>query len=133
MNKNKSKRSIVNKPLSQNCSADENELCSTKEDESECTNKKQKDVNNEVACDVTNYLNVSNVFECGRNNPDVSCERACMATEENEYFTNIIDTLNRYQDCHGQILSSKKLKEAVLCVMDKEEDNIKRNINNDVF
>ena len=46
--------------------------------------KKQKDVNNEVACDVTNYFNVSNLFECERKNPDVSCERACMATEDNE-------------------------------------------------
>ena len=70
-NKKKSKRSIVNKPLSQKFSAKENELGSTKEDESECANKKQKDANNEVACDVTNYFNVSNVFECGRNNPEV--------------------------------------------------------------
>ena len=62
---------------------EENE-CSTKEDESECADKKQKDVKNEVARDVTNYFNVYNVFECGRNNPDVSCERACMATEDNE-------------------------------------------------
>ena len=64
-------------------------------------------------------------------NPDVSCERACMPTEDNEYFTDIIDTLKRYQDCHGQILSSKKLKEAVLRVMDEEEEEMKRNIQND--
>ena len=80
---------------------------------------------------MTKYCNVSNVFECGRNNPDVSCERACMATEDNEYFTDIIDTLNKYQDCHGQRLSSKKLKEAVLRVMDEEEEEMKRNIQND--
>ena len=79
---------------------------------------------------MTNYFNISNVFECGRNNPDLSCERACMATEDNEYFTNILDTLNRYQDRHGQTLCSKKLKEAVLCVMDEEEEEIGRNINN---
>ena len=103
----------------QNCSAKEKELCFTKEDESECANEKQKDAKNEVACDVTKYFNVSNVFECGRNNPDVSCERSCMATKNNDYFTDILDTLNRYQDCHNQILSIKKLKEAVLCVMDE--------------
>ena len=79
---------------------------------------------------MTNYFNVSNVFECGGNNPDVSCERVYMATEENEYSTDIIDTLNKYQDRHGQRLSSKKLKEAVLCVMDEEEEEIERNINN---
>ena len=71
----------------------ENELCSTKEDESECANKKQKDAKNEVACDVTNYFNVSNEFECGRNNPDMLLERVCMATEDNGYFMDIIDTL----------------------------------------
>ena len=53
-----------------------------------------------------------------------------MATEENEYFTEVLDTLNRYQDRHGQRLSSQKLKEAVLCVLDEEEDDIERNINN---
>ena len=70
---------------------------------------------------MTNYFNVSNVFECGRNNPHVSCERACMANEENEYFTDILDTLNEYQDRRGQRIYSKKLKEAVLRVMDEEK------------
>ena len=83
-NENKSKRSIINEPFSRNASADKNELCSTKNDEPECANRKQKDVKNEVTCDVTNHLNVSNVFEFGRNNPDVLSERACMATEDNE-------------------------------------------------
>ena len=53
-----------------------------------------------------------------------------MATKDNEYFTDILDTLNKYQDRHGQILSSKKLKEAVLRVMDEEEEEMERNINN---
>ena len=93
-------------------------------------NKKQKDAKNVVACDVTNYFNVCNVFGCGRNNTDVSCEIACMATEDNEYFTDILDTMHKYKNRHGQILSSKKLKEAVLRVMDEEEEEIKRNKNN---
>ena len=78
---------------------------------------------------MTKYFNVSDVFEYGRNNPDVSCERACMATEDNENFTDILDTLNRYQDRHGKILSSKYLKEAVVRDMDEEEEHIERNIN----
>ena len=55
-----------------------------------------------------------------------------MTTEGNEYFTDIINHLNGYQDRHGQILSSKKLKEAVLRVMEQEEEEeeIERNINN---
>ena len=84
----------------------------------------------EWACGVTNYFNVSNVFECGRKNPDVSYERACMATEDNEYFLDILDTLNKYQDRHGQRLSSKNLREAVRRVMDEEEEEMERNINN---
>ena len=117
-NESKSKRSIINEKLLQKCSAKDNELCFTKEDKPECANEKQKDAKNEVAHDVTNYLNVSNVFECGRNNPDLSCERACMATEDNEYFSDILDILNKYQDRHGQRLSSKKLREAVCRVRD---------------
>ena len=53
-----------------------------------------------------------------------------MAAEGNEYFTEIIDHPNKYQDRHGQRLSSKNLKEAVLHVMEQQEEEIKRNINN---
>ena len=75
-------------------------------------------------------FNVSNVFGCGRNNPDVSYERAYMATERYEYFTEMLDHLNKYNDRHGQILSSKNLKEAVLRVMEEREEEIERNTNN---
>ena len=83
-NESESKRSIVNEKLSQKYSVKENESCFTKKDESECSNEKPKDAKNEVTYDVTNYLNVSNVFECGRDNPDVQCERACMANVNND-------------------------------------------------
>ena len=53
-----------------------------------------------------------------------------MATEDNEYFTEILDNLNEYQDRHGQRLSSKKTREAVRFVMDEEEEEMERNINN---
>ena len=93
-----------------------------------------KDEGNEVTYDVPTYdvlnFNVSNVFECGRNNPDMSYERAYMATSDNEYFTDILDHLNRYQDRHGQRFPNKKLKEYVLCVMEQQEEEIEHNINN---
>ena len=54
-------------------------LCSTEEDKSECTITEEKYAGNEVTYDVPNF-NISNVFECGRNNPDMSYERAYMAT-----------------------------------------------------
>ena len=53
-----------------------------------------------------------------------------MATEDNEYFTNILDTPKKYQDHHDQILSSKKLKEDVRRVMDEEEEEMEPYINN---
>ena len=68
-------------------------LYSTEEDKSEYTITEQKDDVNEVTYDVPN-CNVSNAFECGRNNPDMSYEIAYMATSDNEYFTDIIDHLN---------------------------------------
>ena len=89
------------------------ELCSSEEDKSEYTITERKDAGNEVTYDVSNF-NVSNVFECGRNNNDVSYKKAYMATSGNEYFKDILEHLNEYNDRHGQILSSKKLKEAVL-------------------
>ena len=96
-------------------------LCSTEEDKPEYTITEQKDERNEVTYDVPNF-NVSNVFEHGRNNPDISYERAYMATSGNEYFTVILDHLNEFHDRHSQILSSKNLIEAVLRVMEQEKN-----------
>ena len=73
------KKSIVNETLSQNYSAEVEKLCSTEIDKSKYTH-------------VPNF-NVSNVFKYRRNNPDVSYERVYMATEGNEYFTDIRDIL----------------------------------------
>ena len=42
----------------------------------------------------------------------------------------MLDHLNEYHDRHGQRLSIKKLREAVRRVMDEEEEEIERNINN---
>ena len=95
------------------------ELCSTEEYKSEYTIKEQKDTGNEVTYDVPNF-NVSNVFYCRRNNPDMSYERAYMVTSGDEYFTEMLDHLNKYHDRHVQILSSKNFKESVLRVMEEE-------------
>ena len=42
-----------------------------------------------------------------------------MVNVDNEYFKDILDTLNEYQDRRGQRFSSKKLREAVRHVMDE--------------
>ena len=84
-------------------------ICLTEIYKSEYTIPKQQDKGNEVTYDMPNF-NVSNVFECGRKNPDMSYERAYMDTEGNEYFTDILDHLNGYQDRHVQIFSSQSSK-----------------------
>ena len=83
VNKYGKKRSIVNKTLSQNYSADVEKICSTEKDISEYNITEQKDAEYEessVTMDVPSYFNI---FECGRNILDrlgVTYERACMAT-----------------------------------------------------
>ena len=72
-----------------------------------------------------NNFNAFNVFECTRKLLDrlgVSYERAYMATPKEEYFTEMLDHLNEYNDHHGQQLSSKKLRYAVIRVMEEEEE-----------
>ena len=100
------------------------------EEKSEFTITEQKYAGNEVTYYVPYYFNVSNAFECERNIPDVSQKIAYMATPRFEYFTDLLDHLNKYNDRHGERLSSKHIKEAVLRVMDDEEEEIERNINN---
>ena len=58
-------------------------LCSTEIEKSEYANTEQRDEGNEVTHDVPSF-NVSNVSECGRNNPDVSYKRVYMYTLDNE-------------------------------------------------
>ena len=82
VNKDESKQSIVNEALSQNYSADVGEVCSTEEDKSEYTITEQKEAGNEVTYDVSSF-NVSTIFECGINNPEMAYERAYMATSGN--------------------------------------------------
>ena len=62
------------------------ELSSTEEDKPEHTITEQKCAGNKFTNDVPNF-NVFNIFECGRNSPDVSYERAYMSTSGDEYFT----------------------------------------------
>ena len=52
-------------------------------------------------------------------------ERAWLLKTMNTLRT-FLDTLKRYHDRHGQILPSKKLKEAGLRVVDEEEEEIER-------
>ena len=60
-NKDKSKQSIVNETLLQNYYVEVDKLCSTDIDKSEYTITKQRDEGNEVTYDVPNF-NVSNIF-----------------------------------------------------------------------
>ena len=122
MDEDESKRIIVNKNLSQRCYRAKVELCSTEEDKSECTITTQKCAKNEVTYDVPNYFNAFNVFKCRRNildRIDVSCEKAYMATPEEEYFLVVLDHLNELNRRHDRPLSSKKLQQTVIRVVEE--------------
>ena len=62
----------------------------------------QKDAENEFTYDVPyKNFNVSNVFEWGRKNPDMSKKRVYIDTNRNEYFMEMFDHPNKYNYCHG--------------------------------
>ena len=87
MDKDESKGVIVDK-------------CSTEQDESEYVHKKinkQKDANNEKKYEeysaTDEVLSYFNIFECGGNllnRLGVTYKRACMATQEDEYYMNLL-------------------------------------------
>ena len=53
-----------------------------------------------------------------------------MATPKEEYFTEIMDFLIKHNCRHSTPLSSKKLPESAIRVMEDEEKYTKRNVNN---
>ena len=78
-------------------------------------------------------FNAFNVFRCGRmilERLDVSYERACMATPKEEYFGDILDHLIKHNRRHSTPMSNEKLREAVIRVMEYEEKDPERNVNN---
>ena len=53
-----------------------------------------------------------------------------MATPKEEYFTKMLDYLLEHNNHHGPQFSSKNLQEAVIRVMEDEEKDAERNVNN---
>ena len=83
-----------------------------------------KDTKSEVTYDVPNGFKLFNVFEYGRKilyRLDVSYKRAYMAIPKEEYFTEMLDHLNEYNNRHGQRLFSKKIRDAVIVFMKEKE------------
>ena len=112
------------------CSTDKDESkgiifdeSSTEESEAECVHKnvnKEKYANNEaeyeepsVTHEVPRYFNI---FECGKNilnRLDVTCEQACMSIQEEEYYTDIWETMIENNGCTKTLLSKEKLLQAI--------------------
>ena len=62
---------------------------------------------------VINYPRYFNLFECGKNflnNIDYTCERACMATSKDKYYTEMCNTLSDYNDRNNMPLSNAKIR-----------------------
>ena len=69
--------------------------------------ERKKDTNNEVEYEefsVTDEVpRYFNIFECGRNilnKLDVTYEQACLATQEDEYYTDMLETIIDHKDRH---------------------------------
>ena len=83
----KSKQSIVNENLSQNYSADVDEICSTEIDISEYTITEQKYAEYEKSSVTKEVPSYFNILECGGNcldRLDVTYEQACMTTPKDK-------------------------------------------------
>ena len=46
-----------------------------------------------------------------------------MATPKEKYFMEMLDHLNDYNERHGERLSSEKLRDSVIRVMEEEEED----------
>ena len=64
---------------------------------------------------------------------DVTYERACMATQKEEEYTNLLETIIYHNDCYNVPFSNEKLRQAVSTIMSETEEGergAKRNSNN---
>ena len=102
--------------------------------------KQTKDENNDaqyevysVTYEVPSYFNK---FECGKNILnilDVTYERACMSTQKEEYYRNMLETIIEHNNRHNVPFSKKKLRQSFSTIMVKikeKERDAKRNTNN---
>ena len=63
-----------------------------------------------------------NLFECGKNflnNIDTTCERACMATSRDKYYTEVCNALTDYNDRNNMQLSNADIWEAICKFMEQ--------------
>ena len=72
---------------------------------------------------VINEPSYFNLFECGKNNLnmfDATCERVCMVTSRDRYYTEMYRTLAYYGGCNNTPLSNEKILEAIRKVIEEE-------------
>ena len=89
----------------------------------------KKDTNNEAEYEeypVTDeVLSYFNILECGKNilnGLDVTYEQASMATQEDEYYTYLLEDIIEHNDRNDVPLSSEKLWQAVSKIMAETEE-----------
>ena len=66
-----------------------------------------------------------NIFECGRNllnRLDVTYERACMGTQEEEYYTDLLETMIEHNDRSNTPLSKEKLRKVINTILAETEE-----------
>ena len=64
-----------------------------------------------------NELSYFNLFECGKNilgMIDATCERVCMATSMESYYTEMFKTLTDYNERNNTPFYNKNIQEEIL-------------------
>ena len=149
--KRESEEFPVEETLLQVCSTDKDksksiivDAISMEESESECVHKninKEKDANIDADYEestVTDYPvfkepSYFNMFECGNiilNMIDAMCQRACMATPIDKYYTKMYKTLVDHNDRNDAPVSTEKIQQEMRKLITKEEADA-RNITSD--
>ena len=85
---------------------------------------------------VTNKPSYFNLFKCGKNllnRLEVMCERACIATSRDRYYTEIYKTLTDNNYCNNTPLSNEKIREAIRKVTEEESILDANNVTADTF
>ena len=118
----KSKRNIVNETLSQNSSANVSEYTIT-----ELKDKEYKEPS--VTKEVKIYFNI---FKCGMNLLDlldVTYQRTFMATPQDKYYTEMLENLVKTNNRNGEPLSNEKLRQSVSDIREEKDVEHESNIN----
>ena len=85
---------------------------------------------------VINEPRYFNIFESGKNHLnsiDATCERACMETSKDKYYTEMYNNLTDYNLRNNKPLYNANIRETIGKFMEEESITDAKNVNADIF